>query len=242
MPWLNSPKQSKISKHILSISPKKSATNRSSRSSYKKNYINIRRYPHSKDIIYGINNSTGKINSRKKVYTKKIHKSVDDKPERYNSKNEFVPQSKVSIIMEQYNRLTSEEKRQLQKDFDTYVNGTSPDTHTTSSDNDLGKVSVFKHVDRNNPFSKDDMLFITFLQQKYNGLGNIPHALLDKDKGQKLIDEILESEEYKAFYLQHMSVYDKETIREKFKKLTSNSQGGTKINKKQKRKTLKKQK
>jgi hypothetical protein len=220
-----------------SISPRKSATNISSRSSYKKS-INIRRYPHHKDIIYGINNSTGKIDSRKKVYTKKIHKSVDDKPERYNSKNEFVPQSKVSIIMEQYNRLTSKEKRQIQKDFDIYVNGTSPDTHATSSDNIFDKVSVFKHVDRNNPFSKDDMLFITFLQQKYNGLGNVPKDIMDKllnkEEAQETIDEILGSEEYKTFYLQHMSVYDKETIREKFKKLTSNSQGGNK-----KRKTSK---
>ena len=249
------PPKIKKSNKSPSVSPRKSATetaktktktNRSKRSKRSKiNSIKIRRYPHPKDVIFGINNSTGKMNVRRKnVYTNKNHKSVGDNPARYNSNNEFVPQSKISIIMEQYNGLTPEEKNQIQKDFDRYVNGTSPDTHSTSIDNIFDKVSVFKPVDRNNPFSKDDMLFITFLQEKYHGLDNVPKELhdilLDKDKGQKMIDEILDSEEYKAFYSKYKPVYDQEYVVERLRKLHSNSRGGTKINKKQKRRTSKK--
>jgi hypothetical protein len=184
------------------------------------------------DIIYNLNNSTGDISTsrsrRRKTYKKTYKKthSVGDKP----SKSFEHPGVSYKKILVQYNRLTPDEKKQLQDDFDNYVYGTAPSVSNTNPDLDK-HVFMFKPKEKHParetektpareteiPFTQDDMIFINFLHMKYNTLDNIPkelkERLLDKDNGQEEINRILDSEEYKTFHADYYRLQNEEAAK-----------------------------
>jgi hypothetical protein len=179
------------------------------------------------DIIYNLNNSTGDISTsrsrRRKTYKntyKKTH-SVGDKP----SKSFEHPGVSYKILV-QYNRLTPDEQKQLQDEFDNYVHGTVPSVSKTHPDLDK-HVFLFKpkekpletekSLETENPFTQDDMIFINFLHMTYGTLDNIPkelqERLLDKDNGQEEINRILESEEYRTFHADYYRLQNEEVVK-----------------------------